>query len=153
VQAWHQRLRQPGSLRREVGNGLEHINGGPPVKQDGGQQQAQPYLSPNLGATSTPPPPGAQQAGYPTYPGPAPYGPGIQQGNWAGGGGMAGPNATTVQPYPTAPPGAQVNYQQAPPPPPPGQAPAGPPPAAVAQGWSAEQWAAAPPHVKAAYGA
>jgi hypothetical protein len=121
VQAWTQRLAQPGSLRREVGNGLEHINGGPPVKQN------------------------AQQ-GYATGP---------TQGMPPAPGGYGAPQQQSYGP----PPGAQVNYAAPPPPPPPGAyppppgAPAGPPPAALAQGWTAEQWAVAPAHVKQAYGA
>lgn len=127
VEAWHQRTRQPGSLRREVGNGLEHINGGPPVKQDAPPASGAYAAVTQYPTVSAPPPPGGY--GMPPQPG---YG--------------APPPGAQVNYQQAPPPGAY--------PPPPGQqVPAGPPPMAVQQGWTAEQWEHAPAHVKAAYGA
>lgn len=122
MEAFQQRAMNRDALRRSVGNGITEINGGPPVKAQ------------------------AQQQGYPPVPGSAYGQPAYQQapqatpmgGQWPAQQGYGGPP-------PPPPPGGQVQY--GPPPAQPGQQAAPPPP-----GWTPEAWAAAPPHIRQAYG-
>lgn len=125
IEAWQQRAQNRDALRRSPGNGITEINGGPPVKAPA--------------AGGMPPQPGsayaqvAQQYGQPAQ---QAYAAGAQ-GQQYGYGGPPPPPGYPAQP-------GQVQY--APAPPPPGQA-APPPP-----GWTPEAWAAAPPHIRQAYG-
>ncbi|MES2211380.1 MAG: hypothetical protein V4515_14550 [Chloroflexota bacterium] len=127
IEAWQLRAQNRDALRRSVGNGIVEINGGPPVKAPA--QQAAP------GSAYTGYAQGAPAQGY-------------QQPAQQWGGPPAPPQPGQ---YPQQP-GQQVQYA---PPPQPGQYPQQPgamPPAAVAAGWSPEQWNNAPPAVKAAFG-
>lgn len=122
MEAYQQRATNRDALRRSVGNGITEINGGPPQK-----------VAPN------------QQAGMPPAPGSAYAQQGYQQPPVA----QYGYGGPPPPPMPQQPGQQAAQVQYGPPPAQPGQAaPAGPPP----PGWTPEAWAAAPPHIRQAYG-
>lgn len=129
MEAYQQRATNRDALRRSVGNGITEINGGPPQKATPGQQ-------------GQPPAPGSAYAQA------AQYGPPAQQAYAASaqGYGYGGP---PPPPMPQQPGQQAAQVQYGPPPAQPGQqAPAGPLP----PGWTPDAWAAAPPHIRQAYG-